>query len=72
MSEVEHFLAGAEAMRELAAKAVEPERPRPCDCEPWSCTCGNYGDAQSVAAWDSDAAAARIIRALPLPAPPLP
>lgn len=49
---------------EECARLVEPKRPRPCDCE--RCNCHNQGDAEDVAAWDSDAASAKAIRALAL------
>jgi hypothetical protein len=48
------------------AKVIEPKGPRPCDCEPGGCYCHNYGDAQTVAAWDADWAAAQMIRRLSL------
>ena len=57
----ERGVARAKALEE-AAKAVEPKRPRPCDCD--TCYCGNHGDMEAVAAWDADAAAAKSIRAL--------
>jgi hypothetical protein len=47
---------------EECAKIAEPKGPRPCDCE--RCHCGNYGDAEAVAGWDSDMATAKQIRAL--------
>ncbi|NBC30324.1 MAG: hypothetical protein GVY29_10080 [Spirochaetes bacterium] len=47
---------------EAAARAVEPEDERPCDCS--SCDCGDYGDAAAVAAWDEADANAHTIRAL--------
>lgn len=45
-----------------AAKVVAPKTPRPCACE--SCDCGNQDDAQRVAEWDAENAAASAIRAL--------
>lgn len=48
------------AVFEEAAKIIEPKRPRPCDCE--RCNCGNYGDAEAVAAWDAENVAAAAIR----------
>ena len=56
----------AAAMREAAAKAVDPGCKRPCECD--VCYCGNIGDAQSVAIWDSETENAKRIRSLPLPA----
>lgn len=47
---------------EACARLVEPNGPRPCDCE--RCYCGNHGDLEAVAAWDADAANAKAIRAL--------
>ena len=47
---------------EEAAKLVAPKTPRPCACE--SCDCGNQDDAQRVAEWDAENAAASAIRAL--------
>lgn len=47
---------------EDAAKLVAPKTPRPCACE--SCDCGNQDDAQRVAEWDAENAAASAIRAL--------
>ena len=47
---------------EEAAKVVAPKTPRPCACE--SCDCGNQDDAQRVAEWDAENAAASAIRAL--------
>jgi hypothetical protein len=47
---------------EECAKAIYPKQPRPCDCD--RCDCYNQGDAEAVARWDSDAAAAKTIRAL--------
>jgi hypothetical protein len=47
---------------ERCAKVVEPKGPRPCDCD--RCYCGNIGDAEAVAAWDSDNFNANAIRAL--------
>lgn len=47
---------------EACAKLIEPKQPRPCDCE--RCDCHNQGDAEAVAAWDTDAASAKAIRAL--------
>ena len=45
---------------ELAAKAIEPKRPRPCDCE--RCNCGNPGDTAAVSAWDDATKSAELIR----------
>lgn len=47
---------------EACAKIVEPEGPRPCSCD--HCYCGNYGDAERVAAWDAETYKAKAIRAL--------
>lgn len=47
---------------EECAKLVEPKLPRPCDCE--RCYCGNRGDMEAVASWDTDAYNAKAIRAL--------
>jgi len=47
---------------EKAAKCIAPLEPRPCDCE--RCTCGNIGDAEAVAFWDSSKLDADAIRAL--------
>jgi hypothetical protein len=55
------------AMREGAARIVQPAGKRPCDCD--RCYCQNVGDAEAVAAWDAQNAAAEAIRALPLDAP---
>ena len=49
---------------ETCAKLIEPKGPRPCDCEPFSCYCQNYGDAQTVASWDADMENANRIRSL--------
>jgi hypothetical protein len=56
------LIAGRSEAYEIAARLVEPKSPRPCDCE--RCYCGNRGDAESVAAWDADAANAKAIRSL--------
>lgn len=48
------------AERERCVKKIEPTGPRPCDCD--SCSCGNIGDAQTVAAWDEATANAAAIR----------
>lgn len=50
---------------EECAKLVEPKQPRPCDCE--RCDCGNRGDMEAVASWDTDAYNAKAIRALAEP-----
>lgn len=55
------YAAGAADEREACARLVEPKTPRPCDCE--RCSCGNIGDAESVARWDEAAWAAKAIRA---------
>jgi hypothetical protein len=55
------------AVRERAARIVQPAGKRPCDCD--RCYCQNVGDAEAVAAWDAQNAAAEAIRALPLNAP---
>jgi len=47
---------------EACAKIVEPNGPRPCDCE--RCYCHNVGDAEDVARWEADTANAKAIRAL--------
>lgn len=47
---------------EAAAKQIEPGYQRGCDCE--FCDCGNRGDAQRVATWDSDTIGAAMIRKL--------
>ena len=52
------------AVLEEAAQLIGPKGPRPCDCDPFHCYCGNYGDAQSVAAWDEAELSAAAIRAL--------
>lgn len=49
---------------EACAKLIEPKGPRPCDCEPGRCYCHNFGDAEAVASWDTDAANAALIRNL--------
>jgi hypothetical protein len=53
------------AIIEECAKVVEPKGPRPCDCE--RCDCGNRGDMEAVASWDTDAYNAKAIRALAEP-----
>jgi hypothetical protein len=50
---------------EVAAKLVEPQYKRPCDCE--RCDCHNVDDAQAVAQWDESKSIAAAIRALPMP-----
>jgi hypothetical protein len=47
--------------RKACAKACEPKRPRPCDCE--RCDCGNATDARMVAEWDEAFNRAAAIRA---------
>ena len=58
----------AAAMREAAAKAIEPDGRRPCDCS--RCYCGETDNAQSVGSWDCSKWGADTIRALPLPSSP--
>jgi hypothetical protein len=50
---------------EVAARLVEPQYKRPCDCE--RCDCHNVDDAQAVAQWDERKSVAAAIRALPMP-----
>jgi Lar family restriction alleviation protein len=50
---------------EVAARLVEPQYKRPCDCE--RCDCHNVDDAQAVAQWDESKSIAAAIRALPMP-----
>jgi hypothetical protein len=47
--------------RERCAKVAEPKGPRPCDCD--RCYCGNPGDTEAVAVWDTEDFIARSIRA---------
>lgn len=54
----------SKAMREMAAKCVEPSERRPCACD--RCDCGNQDGAQAVAVWDALHEEAKRIHALPL------
>ncbi len=66
LSKEQADLAVAEKVKAACAIICEPKGPRPCDCT--SCSCGNYGDTERVAAWDADNANAQAIEALDLTA----
>jgi hypothetical protein len=53
------------AERERAARIASPSGPRPCDCE--RCYCGNPGDTEAVARWDTAHAIAAAILKEPKP-----